>query len=161
MKRMSLALAGLLAVSAAPFAAAQNITAAGATFPAVIYQKWFDEYHKLHADVQINYQSVGSGAGIAQLTSGTVEFGASDMPMTDEQIAKLKSHPLHSPTVMGAVVPTYNLPGVSADLKFSPQTLAGIFLGAIAKWSDSRLAKDNPGVKLPNADIVVVHRSDG
>jgi phosphate transport system substrate-binding protein len=152
---------GCLLLAGASLAVAQQINAAGATFPAVIYQKWFDEYRKLHPDVQVNYQSIGSGGGIAQLTSGTVDFGASDMPMTDEQIAKLKSHPLHFPTVMGAVVPTYNLPGVSADLKFSPQTLAGIFLGAIAKWSDARLAKDNPGVKLPNADIVVVHRSDG
>jgi phosphate transport system substrate-binding protein len=161
MKTMSIALMGLLVVATAPFAAAQQINAAGATFPAVIYQKWFEEYRKLHPDVQVNYQSIGSGGGIAQLTSGTVDFGASDMPMTDEQIAKLKVHPLHFPTVMGAVVPTYNIPGVSQDLKFTPQTLAGIFLGSIKKWNDSQLAKDNPGVKLPDTDIVVVHRSDG
>jgi phosphate transport system substrate-binding protein len=161
MKMMSAALLGLLVVATAPFAAAQQIQAAGATFPAVIYQKWFEEYRKLHPDVLVNYQSIGSGGGIAQLTSGTVDFGASDMPMTDEQIAKLKSHPLHFPTVMGAVVPIYNLAGVSQDLKFTPQTLAAIFLGSIKKWNDSQLAKDNPGVKLPDAEIVVVHRSDG
>src|ERR1039457_1310502 len=119
MKTMSLALMGLLALATAPFAAAQQINAAGATFPAVIYQKWFEEYRKLHPDVQVNYQSIGSGGGIAQLTSGTVDFGASDMPMTDEQIGKLKSHPMHFPTVMGAVVATYNIPGVSQDLKFT------------------------------------------
>ena len=161
MKTMSIALLGLLAVATAPFAAAQQIQAAGATFPAVIYQKWFEEYRKLHPDVLVNYQSIGSGGGIAQLTSGTVDFGASDMPMTDEQIAKLKSHPLHFPTVMGAVVPTYNIEGVSQDLKFTPQTLAAIFLGSIKKWNDSQLAKDNPGVKLPDAEVVVIHRSDG
>ena len=161
MKMMSIALMGLLVLATAPFAAAQQIQAAGATFPAVIYQKWFEEYRKLHPDVLVNYQSIGSGGGIAQLTSGTVDFGASDMPMTDAQIAKLKSHPLHFPTVMGAVVPTYNIPGVSQDLKFTPQTLAAIFLGSIKKWNDSQLAKDNPGVKLPGAEIVVVHRSDG
>ena len=162
MKRSSFALLGLACLLAgASVAVAQQINAAGATFPAVIYQKWFDEYRKLHPDVQVNYQSIGSGGGIAQLTSGTVDFGASDMPMTDAQVAKLKSHPLHFPTVMGAVVPTYNVTGVSQDLKFTPQTLAGIFLGSITKWSDSQLAKDNPGVKFPNADIVVVHRSDG
>ena len=161
MKMMSVALVGLLVAATAPFAAAQQIQAAGATFPAVIYQKWFEEYRKLHPDVLVNYQSIGSGGGIAQLTSGTVDFGASDMPMTDEQIAKLKSHPLHFPTVMGAVVPTYNIAGVFQDLKFTPQTLAAIFLGSIKKWNDSQLAKDNPGVKLPDAEIVVVHRSDG
>jgi phosphate transport system substrate-binding protein len=159
-KQMSLALAGLMAV-AAPFAAAQQINAAGATFPAVIYQKWFDEYHKMHADVQINYQSIGSGGGIAQLTAGTVEFGASDMPMTDEQISKLSVKPLHFPSVLGGVVPTYNIAGLTQDLKFTSETLSGIFLGTITKWNDPRLVKDNPGVKLPSEDIQVVHRSDG
>ena len=158
--KMSLALAGLMVV-AAPFAAAQQINAAGATFPAVIYQKWFDEYHKMHADVQINYQSIGSGGGIAQLTAGTVEFGASDMPMTDEQISKLSVKPLHFPSVLGGVVPTYNIAGITQELKFTAETLSGIFLGTITKWDDARLAKDNPGVKLPSADIQVVHRSDG
>jgi phosphate transport system substrate-binding protein len=142
-------------------AAAQQITAAGATFPAPIYQKWFDEYHKMHSDVAVNYQSIGSGAGIQQLTSGTVDFGASDMPMTDDQLSKLKIKALHFPTVLGADVPTYNLPGVTAELKFSGETLADIFLGKIKKWNDPALMKDNAGVKLPNEDIVVVHRSDG
>lgn len=158
--RITLALTGLFAAGVS-VAAAQQITAAGATFPAPIYQKWFDEYHKLHGNVQVNYQSIGSGAGIQQLTSGTVDFGASDMPMTDEQISKLKVHPLHFPTVLGAVVPTYNIPGVSQDLKFSGTTLADIYLGKITKWNDNALTKDNPGVKLPASDIVVVHRSDG
>jgi phosphate transport system substrate-binding protein len=161
MKTWPLALAGLLLALTAPLAEAQQINAAGATFPAVIYQKWFDEYHKIHADVQINYQSIGSGGGIAQLTAGTVEFGASDMPMTDEQISKLKVKPLHFPSVLGGVVPTYNIAGITQDLKFTAETLSGIFLGAITKWNDPRLAKDNPGVKFPNADIQVVHRSDG
>jgi len=159
--KISLALAGLMAV-APPFAAAQQrINAAGATFPAVIYQKWFDEYHKMHADVQVNYQSIGSGGGIAQLTAGTVDFGASDMPMTDEQISKLTVKPLHFPSVLGGVVPTYNIAGVTQDLKFTPETLSGIFVGTITKWNDPRLAKDNPGVKFPAEDIQVVHRSDG
>jgi phosphate transport system substrate-binding protein len=158
--KMSLALAGLMAV-AIPLATAQQINAAGASFPAVIYQKWFEEYRKMHTDVQINYQSIGSGGGIAQLTAGTVDFGASDMPMTDEQISKVTVKPLHFPSVLGGVVPTYNIAGVMQDLKFTPETLSGIFLGAITKWNDPRLAKDNPGVKFPNADIQVVHRSDG
>ncbi len=151
----------LLLLAGASVAAAQQITAAGATFPAPIYQKWFGDYHSAHPDVQINYQAIGSGAGIQQLTSGTVDFGASDMPMTDEQLSKIKVHTLHFPTVLGGVVPTYNIPGVSADLKFSGETLAGIFLGTIKKWNDGALAKDNPGAKLPAEDIVVVHRSDG
>jgi phosphate transport system substrate-binding protein len=157
----SLALVGLLAAGTAQFAAAQKINAAGATFPAVIYQKWFDEYHKLHTDVEVNYQSIGSGGGVAQLTSGTVDFGASDMPMTDEQISKMKVKPLHFPSVLGGVVPAYNIPGVTQTLKFTPETLAGIFLGTITKWSDPRLATDNPGVKFPNEEIVVVHRAEG
>lgn len=140
----------------------QSITGAGATFPAPIYQKWFQEYHNLHSDAHINYQSVGSGAGIRQLTEGTVDFGASDMPMTDEQISKITRYKvLHFPTVLGGVVPTYNVAGVSAPLKFTGDTLAGIFLGTIGKWNDAALKKDNPGVNLPDADITVVHRSDG
>ena len=158
MKTVSLTL--LLAVGAS-VAAAQQITGAGATFPAPIYQKWFGDYRNAHPDVQINYQSIGSGAGIQQLTSGTVDFGASDVPMTDDQISKIKTHTLHFPTVLGAVVPTYNVPGAPADLKFSGETLAGIFLGTIKKWNDTTLVKDNPGAKLPAEDIVVVHRSDG
>lgn len=153
-------LAGSLLLIGGAAASAQQITAAGATFPAPIYQKWFDQYHKLHPDITINYQSIGSGAGIQQLTTGTVDFGASDMPMTDAQIARLKVRPLHFPTVLGGVVPTYNLPGVQ-ELKFSGPTLAGIYLGVIKKWNDRAIAAENPGVKLPNDDIVVVHRSDG
>jgi phosphate transport system substrate-binding protein len=160
MTRLALALAALVGAGLS-VATAQQITAAGATFPAPVYQKWFSDYHNVHSDVQVNYQSIGSGAGIQQLTSGTVDFGASDMPMTDDQLSKLKVKALHFPTVLGAVVPTYNIPGVTADLKFSGETLAGIFLGKIKKWNDPALMKDNPGVKLPAEDIVVVHRSDG
>jgi phosphate transport system substrate-binding protein len=159
MKTISLALVGLMMSAAA--AMAQKINGAGATFPAAIYQKWFEEFHKLHPDIEINYQSIGSGGGIAQLTGGTVDFGASDMPMTDDQLSKLKVRAFHFPTVLGAVVPTYNIPGVSAELKFSPETLAGIFLGKITKWNDPGLVKENPGIALPKDDIVVVHRSDG
>ena len=151
------AVAGLGAIAAQ----AQQITGAGATFPTPVYQKWFNEYQKAHSGVQINYQSIGSGGGIQQLTAGTVDFGASDMPMTDEQISKLKVKPLHFPTVLGADVPVYNLPAVSQELKFSGPTLAGIFLGTITKWNDKALAAENPGVKLPNEDIFVVHRSEG
>ena len=142
--------------------AADTINGAGATFPAPIYQKWFQDYRKAHPDVQINYQSIGSGGGIRQLTEGTVDFGASDMPMTDEQIKAItKYHPLHFPTVLGGLVPTYNVAGVSGDLKFSGDTLSGIYLGKIKKWNDEALKKDNPGVNLPNQDITVIHRSDG
>src|SRR6202162_1343253 len=152
----------LLAAATAVVLPAETINAAGATFPAPIYQKWFEEYRKAHPDVQINYQSVGSGAGIQQLTQGTVDFGASDMPMTDDQIAKItKFKVLHFPTVLGGVVPVYNLAGVTAELKFSGDTLTGIYLGTIKKWNDAALKKDNPGVNLPNEDITVVHRSDG
>jgi phosphate transport system substrate-binding protein len=149
----------VLALSAG--ASAETINAAGATFPAVIYQKWFQEYHKLHPDVQVNYQAIGSGAGIQQLTQGTVEFGASDVPMTDEQIGKITKYKvLHFPTVLGGVVPTFNVEGIT-DLNFSPETLSGIFLGKITKWNDAALKKENPNAKLPDADITVVHRSDG
>lgn len=155
--------AGLLAISVAiALPAAETINGAGATFPAPIYQKWFEEFHKAHPDIQINYQSIGSGGGIRQLTEGTVDFGASDMPMTDEQIKALtKYHVLHFPTVLGGIVPTYNVSGVNVDLKFSGETLAGIYLGTIKKWNDQALKNDNPGVNLPNQDITVVHRSDG
>ena len=141
---------------------ATDLNAAGATFPAPIYQKWFQDYKAKNSSVQVNYQSIGSGGGIRQLTAGTVDFGASDAPMNDEQMSKItKFKVLHFPTVLGAVVPTYNVSGVSQDLKFSGETLAGIFMGSITKWNDSHIAKDNPGVKLPSADITVVHRSDG
>lgn len=142
--------------------AAEAINAAGATFPAPIYQKWFEEYRQAHSDVQINYQPIGSGGGIRQLTNGTVDFGASDMPMTDEQIKAItKYHVLHFPTVLGGVVPIYNIEGLSGDLKFSGAALAEIFLGKIKKWNDPELKKLNPGARLPDADITVVHRSDG
>ena len=160
--RVVIAIAAVLAVSVPVTCAAASINAAGATFPAPIYQKWFEEYHAAHSDVEVNYQAIGSGGGIAQLTAGTVDFGASDMPMKDDQMAKItKFKVLHFPTVLGGVVPTYNIEGVSSELKFTPDTLAGIYLGKITKWSDAALKKDNPGVKFPNADITVVHRSDG
>lgn len=141
--------------------AAQTINGAGATFPNPIYQRWFGEYKMAHPDVSINYQSLGSGAGIRQLTEGTVDFGASDMPMTDEQLKSLKVKALHFPTVLGADVLSYNIPGVTGDLKLTPEAIAGIFLGQITKWNDAKLTSINPGVKLPAANIEVVHRSDG
>ena len=146
---------------------AQNallINGAGATFPYPIYSKWFDEFHKTNSAL-INYQSVGSGAGIKQVTEGTVDFGATDGPMNDEQIkayrAKNGTGILHFPTVLGAVVPTYNVPGVNTPLNFTPEALAGIFLGRISKWNDPAIANANKGVNLPANDIVVIHRSDG
>src|SRR5580692_7989066 len=145
-------------------AAAQGpmlLNAAGATFPYPIYSKWFDVYHTAHSNIQINYQSIGSGGGIRQLQGGTVDFGASDGPLTDEQISQFKVKVLHFPTVLGAVVPTYNVAGVSGDLNFTQKAIAGIYLGTITKWNDPELAKANPGVKLPGDDIVVVHRSEG
>jgi phosphate transport system substrate-binding protein len=151
----------LLAVLVAVPAWAQNINAAGATFPYPIYSKWFDEYHKLHPTVQINYQSIGSGGGIRQLLDKTVDFGASDGPMTDDQLKQAGFKILHFPTVLGGAVPTYNIPGVTADLKFTPEALAGIFLGKVTKWNDPAIAGANAGVKLPAEDIVLVHRSDG
>src|SRR6476660_9565131 len=126
-----------------------------------MYSKWFSEYHKSHSDVQINYQSIGSGGGIRQVLAGTVDFGASDGPMTDEQLSQAKTKILHIPTVMGAVVPAYNVPGVSGELKFTPEALSGIFLGKITSWNDPAIAKANPGVNLPSQSIIVIHRSDG
>src|SRR5499427_549218 len=171
MKRSNLILsAALLCVTmgAALFAvSAQNIliNGAGATFPAPIYTKWFDAYHKAFPTIQINYQAIGSGGGIKQVTENTVDFGASDGPMTDDQLKEYQtkhgSPILHFPTVLGAVVPTYNIPGVTQDLNFTPEAIAGIFLGKITKWNDPELTKANPGVNLPAKDIVVVHRSDG
>src|SRR3989475_6748658 len=137
------------------------VNGAGATFPYPIYSKWFDEYHKLHPTVQINYQSIGSGGGIRQLLDKTVDFGASDGPMTDEQLQQASVKVLHFPTVLGADVPSYNIPGVTGELKFTPEALAGIFLGKVTKWNDPAISGANPGVKLPAEDIVVVHRSDG
>ncbi|MDD5543018.1 MAG: phosphate ABC transporter substrate-binding protein PstS [Acidobacteriia bacterium] len=155
-----LGLAGFIVGSVPAFGQTQ-LNAAGATFPYPIYSKWFSEYHKKHPDIQINYQSIGSGGGIQQLLSRTVDFGASDGPMTDEQLKKSKIPILHFPTVLGAAVPSYNIPGVNAELNFSGETLANIYLGKITKWNDAAITRDNPGVKLPGTDIVVVHRSDG
>jgi phosphate transport system substrate-binding protein len=152
---------GALAVLLAVAQAKTMINGAGATFPYPIYGKWFDEYTRVDRDAQINYQSIGSGGGIRQFTEGTVDFGASDMPMTDEQIGKCRQKPLHFPTVLGGLVPTYNISGVAQDLKFTPEILAGIYLGAIKKWNDPELKKVNPGVNFPDAEILVVHRSDG
>lgn len=166
MKRFAGVVLAALALGA--MALAQNallINGAGATFPYPIYSKWFDEYHKQKPALQINYQSVGSGAGIRQVTEGTVDFGASDGPMTDEQLqafaGKRGGEILHFPTVLGADVPAYNIPGVSAELNFTPEALAGIFLGSITKWNDPAIAGVNQGVNLPASDILVVHRSDG
>lgn len=136
------------------------INGAGSTFGYPIYSRWADDFRKTHPNVEINYQSVGSGAGIRQLLSGTVDFGASDAPMTDAQLAQSKSPVLHFPTVLGAVVPTYNITGVSAALKFTPEALSGIYLGKITRWNDPAISKPNAGVKLPGANIVVIHRSD-
>jgi phosphate transport system substrate-binding protein len=145
--------------------AALSINGAGATFPYPVYSKWFDEYQKKNSQVQINYQSIGSGGGIKQVTEGTVDFGASDGPMNDEQLKAFQDKHgfgiLHFPTVLGADVPTYNIPGVSAALNFTPEALAGIFLGKITKWNDPAIVATNKGVNLPANDIVVVHRSDG
>jgi len=142
-----------------------KLTGAGATFPYPIYSKWFSEYHKAHSDVEVNYQSIGSGGGIRQVTEGTVDFGASDMPMTDDQLkeaqAKLKTKILNIPTVLGADVPAYNIPGVTGEVKFTSDALAGIFLGTITNWNDKAITSVNPDIKFPNQDIIVVHRSDG
>jgi phosphate transport system substrate-binding protein len=138
-----------------------QINGAGATFPYPIYSKWFSEYNKLHPDVQINYQSIGSGGGIQQLTKQTVFFGATDGPMTNDQMQSAPGRILHFPTVLGAVVPVYNIPNVSTDLKFSGPVLADIFLGKITKWNDPAIAGLNAGVSLPASDITVAHRADG
>jgi phosphate transport system substrate-binding protein len=126
-----------------------------------MYSKWFSEYNKLHPDVQINYQSIGSGGGIRQVLNGTVDFGASDGPMSDEQLAQSKTKILHVPTVLGAVVPAYNVPGISEEVKFTPEALAGIFLGKIQKWNDPAITQANPGYKFPDKPIIVIYRSDG
>src|SRR5277367_3764041 len=166
MKRIAAILLAVFGLASAVWAAnALSITGAGATFPYPMYSKWFDEYHKKDANIQINYQSIGSGGGIKQVTEGTVDFGASDGPMNDDQLKAFQDKHgfgiLHFPTVLGAVVPTYNIPGVNAELNFTPDALAGIFLGKITKWNDPAIAGANSGVKLPANDIVVVHRSDG
>jgi phosphate transport system substrate-binding protein len=152
-----------VALWAGPLLAQQavQIDGAGATFPYPIYSKWFSEYNKLHPDVKINYQSIGSGGGIRQLSNETVFFGASDGPMTEEQLKAAPGSILHFPTVLGGVVPIYNIPGVTAELRFAGPTIADIYLGKVTKWNDAEIAKDNPGVSLPATDIVVVHRADG
>ncbi len=139
----------------------ESINGAGATFPYVLYSKWFDEYNKLRPDVRINYQSQGSGAGIRQLTNGTVFFGASDGPMSDEQISAAPGHILHFPTILGADVPVYHVPGVTSQLRFTGPLLADIFLGKIRRWDDPAIAVLNPDVVLPAIDLSVVHRSEG
>ena len=157
--RIFLLLAGLALTL--PVMAQTTLNGAGATFPYPMYSKWFSDYNKLHPDVQINYQSIGSGGGIRQVLNGTVDFGASDGPMSDEQLKEAKVKILHIPTVLGAVVPAYNIPGISGEIKFTPEALAGIFLGKIQKWNDAAIAQANPGVKFPDKPIIVVHRSDG
>jgi phosphate transport system substrate-binding protein len=166
MKRLALLAVGLLTLGAIAFA--DNpllINGAGATFPYPIYSKWFDMYHGKNPNLQFNYQSVGSGAGIKQVTEGTVDFGATDGPMNDDQLKayqdKHGSGILHFPTVLGAAVPTYNVKGVTSTLNFTPEALAGIFLGKVTKWNDPAIAEANKGTNLPAEDIVVVHRSDG
>jgi phosphate transport system substrate-binding protein len=157
MKALILAL-GLMSVSAP---AATLINGAGATFPYPLYSKWFSEYRKSDPDTQINYQSIGSGGGIRQLLEKTVDFGASDSPMTDEQLGKATDPVLHIPTVLGAVVLTYNIPDLKSPLQLSGDTVADLFLGKITQWNDPRLAKLNPGIKLPDSPVMIVHRSDG
>jgi len=165
MKRRSLLLLSLLAMAGGAYAQQILINAAGATFPYPIYSKWFDEYHKKFPNLAFNYQSIGSGGGIKQVTEGTVDFGATDGPMNDMQVKEFRDKHhfgiLHFPTVLGADVPVYNVAGVNTDLNFTPEAMAGIFLGKITKWNDPELVKANPGAKLPAYDIVVVHRSDG
>jgi len=151
---------GLLLVAASSASAdGLLINGAGATFPFPMYSKWFSEYNRLHPDIKFNYQSIGSGGGIKQFTDGTVDFGASDAPMKDDQIAKAPDV-VHIPTVLGADVVAYNLPGVQG-LRFSPETVANVFLGKVTKWNDPAIAADNPGVKLPDQSITVARRSDG
>jgi len=166
MKRFVGLAVGVLALCAIMLADnALLINGAGATFPYPIYSKWFDVYHTKNPNFQFNYQSVGSGAGIKQVTEGTVDFGATDGPMNDDQLKAFQekhgSAILHFPTVLGADVPTYNIPGVTGALNFTPEALAGIFLGKVTKWDDPAIAGSNKGVSLPAAEIIVVHRSDG
>lgn len=161
MNRRIALLLGCVLLALPMFADTVTLNGAGATFPNPIYTKWFSEYNKLHPDVQINYQSIGSGGGIRQVLAGTVDFGASDGPMSDEQLGQAKVKILHIPTVLGAVVPAYNVSGVSGEIKFTPQVLADIFLGKITNWNSPAIAKANPGVKFPDQAIIVIHRSDG
>jgi len=150
-----------LVCAAAPAVAQVQLNGAGATFPNIIYSNWMLTYNQAHPEVKLNYQSIGSGGGIRQFSDGTVDFGATDAPMSDSAIAAIQGNVLHIPTVMGAVVVAYNLPGVSQPVKFTSDVLADIFLGKITNWNDPRLASSNAGVTLPTQDIIVVHRSDG
>jgi len=149
------------AIATVTYAQKIQINGAGATFPNPIYSKWFSEYNKMHPNVEINYQSIGSGGGIRQLSAGTVFFGASDGPMTNDQIYAAGFPVLHLPTVLGGVVPVYNIPGVDGELRFTGPVLADIYLGKITRWNDAAITKLNPGANLPGAEITVVHRSDG
>jgi phosphate transport system substrate-binding protein len=160
MKKTFLAIGATALLATTVIAQTAQINGAGATFPSPIYSKWFSEYNKLHSGVQINYQPIGSGGGIRQITAQTVFFGATDGPMTNDQLLAAPGRLLHFPTVLGAVVPVYNLPVASA-LRFTGPLLADIFLGKITKWNDPAMAKVNPGVSLPGTDITIVHRSDG
>jgi phosphate transport system substrate-binding protein len=160
-KRMLVWAVLVLAALSAEAAAQTSLNGAGATFPYPIYSKWFNEFQKVQGGVQINYQSIGSGGGIRQLQAGTVDFGASDMPLNDDQLKEMGKPIIQFPTVLGSVVPAYNVPGVSGEIKFTPEALAGIYLGKITKWNDKALTSANPGLKLPDQDVVVVHRSDG
>jgi phosphate transport system substrate-binding protein len=156
-----LVLLGVCVLLALPALGQTTLNGAGATFPNPMYSKWFAEYSKQHSDVQINYQPIGSGGGIRQVTAGTVDFGASDMPMTDKQLQDAKGKILNIPTVLGAVVPAYNIPGVSGEVKFTPEVLAGIFMGKISRWNDKAITSANPDINFPDKEIIVVHRSDG
>jgi phosphate transport system substrate-binding protein len=158
--KLNVLAAGLLAMTVSA-GVAQNINGAGATFPNPIYSRWFSEYNKVHPEVKINYQPIGSGGGIRQVSEGTVDFGATDGPMNDQQIAESKVKTIHIPTVLGAVVPVFNIPGNTKDLNFSSDVIADIYLGKISKWNDARITKDNPGVSFPDKAILPVYRSDG
>ena len=159
-KKLLMVLTGV-GVAATAFAAPKLINGAGATFPYPIYSKWFDVYSTINPDARFNYQSIGSGGGIKQIIAKTVDFGASDGPMTDQQLAEAPGRLFHIPMVMGAVVAAYNLPGIEKGLKLMPDVLADIFLGKITKWNDARIASVNPGMQVPDLPIVVAHRSDG
>ena len=162
MKRISAWVSiAIFASGATLVAQTMQINGAGATFPYPIYSKWFSEYNKLHPNLEINYQSIGSGGGIQQVTKETVFFGASDGPMNDEQLKAAPGRLLHFPTVLGGVVPVYNIPNLRAELKFTGAMLTDIYLGKVTKWNDPAIAKVNPGVALPNTDITVVHRAEG
>ncbi len=161
LKKLAALVAIGLCVSAGSAFAETLINGAGATFPYPLYSKWFNEYAKIDKEVKFNYQSIGSGGGIKQITAQTVDFGASDKFLSDDELKAAPGKLLHIPTVMGAVVVTYNIPGAPKGLKLRPEDISNIYLGKITKWNDSRITDDNPGVKLPDKPIIVVHRSDG